>query len=127
MDESAPWFGHVLCRLIHLVLEYGIKRLNDARRMPPFWRLDSIGNCSHLPTPLCLYFAYWAEPTGWKSFLEFAIIEGDNVSGTGEWKSPKKDIRGYAMIRVVVRFKGGKQSLSILLSLLLRGDNARWW
>lgn len=114
---------HVLCELVYLVLEHGIKRLNDARGMPPFGWLDSIGDSSHLPASLSLHFAYRAEATCREGFFELAIIA---ALDTGE-KIPKEDIRGNAVVWVIVRLESGKQPQPILVSLLLDGDNARRW
>jgi hypothetical protein len=103
-EQVSTVLGHVPCELVHLVLEHGIKRLNDACGMPPFGWLDSIGDSSHLPASLSLHFAYRAEATGRESFFELAIIA---ALDTGE-KIPKEDIRGYAVIWVIARLESGK-------------------
>lgn len=85
--------GYVPCALVHLVLEHGIKRLNDACGMPPFGCLDSIGDSGHLPASLCLHFAYWAEPTCGEGFFELAIIEV-TTSDIGREKLPEMTYEG---------------------------------
>lgn len=92
---------NVACEPAHLILEHGIKCLNDACGMPPFGWLDSIGNGSHLPASLCLHFAYRAEATRGESFFELAI---DSIRRRTE--NIGKDIRGYAVVRMIVRLKG---------------------
>ena len=71
--STAP--GRIACEIIHLVLEHGIKRLNNTCGVPPFGCFDSIGDSSHLSASLCLHFAHWAEAAGWEGFFELAITD----------------------------------------------------
>ena len=86
-------FRYDSCELVHLVLEHSIKRLNDACRMPPFRWFDSISDSSHVPASLCLFFAYWAEPTRRESFFELANIEA-TTSDAGRERLPEKTYEG---------------------------------
>lgn len=92
-EQVSILLAHVLRALVHLVLEHGIKCLNDARGMPPFGWLDSIGDSSHLSASFRLHFAYWAEPTRGESFFELAVIEVTTLD-TESNKLTKKTYEG---------------------------------
>ena len=123
--KSTGVAGYVGCELLYLVFQHGIERLDDTCRVPPFRRLDGISDSGHLSASFCLYFAYRAEPTCGESFFELAVIEVTTLD-TGR-EITTEDIRGDAVVWVIVRLKSGEQAQPILLSQLLGGDNAGRW
>jgi hypothetical protein len=98
-----------------------IKSLDDTSRVPPVGRFDLVCHSRGGSATLGLNLANGSESTSGEGLFELANRFQYMLRGLRHDYSP-----GNAVVRVVVGLECSDQALTILLPLLLRGDDARW-
>lgn len=83
---------------MYFVLENAVECLDNPCGVPPFGRLDHVGDSSRCRTALRLNLANRTEAAGWERFLE---------------------LTRYAVVGMVVRLERGEQLLTVFVTLLL--------